>query len=124
MSSSSYYSGSSSSADNLVEAFNSKATATMTPRIHMKELKPKRRYFITSFKEVQVPKTGRAVIAVLEVPERGEEGDQLFDCFLPRRFTAILSSERIAEYNETPDLCLRYLGIGDNREFIVKLVNK
>ncbi len=115
-------SSSSSDSANLVDVFNTRAKATMSPRVHLKDLKPKRKYKIAAFKEVSVPKTGRAVIAIIEVPEKSGEGELQHDCFLPRRFTSILTPERIEEYNKNPDLCLRYLGIGDHREFIVKLI--
>lgn len=107
----------------LAGSFIEIVVAVVSPRVHLKESKPKKKYTIKSFKEVTVPKTGRAVKAILEVPEKGANGKE-YNCFLPKRFSSVLTTHKIQEFNMTLDLCLWYLGIGANREYIVVLVPK
>uniref|UniRef100_A0A1B6ML05 Uncharacterized protein n=1 Tax=Graphocephala atropunctata TaxID=36148 RepID=A0A1B6ML05_9HEMI len=98
----------------LVAEFNSRSTSQFAPRVRLEDLTDPCGHRVASFKEI-ISKYGRSVVAQVEV------GDEVCDCFLPKRFNSALPNDKIVTYNDNPNLKLKYIGIGKYNEKIVEL---
>lgn len=122
-------------AADLSSAFNALSTAEFNPKVKFEDLEKGKKYFIEAFRWVEVKnplfgdkgkRSHHAVVAVIDYgrpPKEGASGNSA-DIFLPRRFCGVLNKGKVSEYNEKPNLCLIYEGIGANREYVVRLVER
>jgi len=105
----------------LAEEFNRLSRRINYPRLTVQSLTSKDGYKVLSLKSAH-GKYGRFVVALVNVPERPHQDGTLYDVFLPARFSEVLSSRKIAEYNSSDQKQrITYLGIGEMGENIVTM---
>ena len=108
--------------EGFAESFNALSKSQMAPRIKLQDLRNPNGYDITAFKMIRSKDYGRRIIVSLQVPEKKREDSRMdYEAFLPKRFLSLFTEERIDDYNRSPDLKLRFVGIGDHREIIVEI---
>jgi len=105
----------------LAVAFN-RVSKSSAPRIDLRELTSAEGYPIISMKAVVSKNYGRCVVIRIVVAEKPTpEGETIYEAFLPKRYAAVIGDEDILQYNINPDLKIRYLGLGPQREYLLEM---